>query len=238
MSAIRIETSIRARHLSRVLRLVAIGSLALLPTGCYLFPPRVANPVPGLKEISLIPVAAETIDRSTTWTSRLRNNLLRVDGVDRVELVAPAMAKERGRSNLLPIAETSQALIEVELLDFNPYYPPSATVKVDLYVPSGGRTSSHEGIEMDRWGSLSKSKVRVARHRVSFTVVVRTEDPESDLRLRLYAATLTDDDRGYDAVDRILRTSDRFIDFVAYESVRQSFNRLSALYQEEGSPRG
>lgn len=220
-------------HLRATSLLLAVGCSAL--TGCAWFAPRVDNPVPGLEEVSLIPVAAHTFEDSIAWTTRLRDNLLRVHGVDRVQVVDPGLTDDTPRPpHQLPIAETSQALLEVRLLDFDPYYPPSATVEVDLYVPSAGRASPDAGLHMDRWGSIQRASSKVARHKVSFTIVVRTDDPQTDLRLRLYAATLTDDDRGYDSVDRILRTSDRFIDFVAFESIRQSFERLGSLIETEG----
>ncbi len=211
----------------------SVALLALVTTACI--GPRIANPLEQLEEVSLLPIIAESLDRSQSWTDSFRKNLLRVDGIDRVVLTDYPVTDGQPMPasytlDELPIAATSQALVEIKVLTFDPYYPPSASIEVHVYVPSGVRRPGDSGLDLDRQGHMPVGGFgQIAKHQLSFQAVYRTDDPQTAFEVQKYAWTLSDDDRGMTDVDRILRSSDRFIDFVAFEAIEQCFARLEAL---------
>ncbi|MEM7262291.1 MAG: hypothetical protein AAF488_09905 [Planctomycetota bacterium] len=215
--------------------LLVLTSLCLLP-GCGML--RINNPVEGLSEVSLLPIAAESLERSQTWTDAFRKNLLRVNGIDRVVLTDYGM--QHGQPTPasftlddLPIAQGSQALLEIQVLTFDPYYPPSASVEVNLYVPGGMRPADDAGLDLDRQGAMPRrGSHRAAEHRLTFQKHLRADDPATAWEVEKYALLQLDDDRGMDGVDRVLRSSKRFIDFVAYETLEEVFSRVEALHEE------
>ena len=67
---------------------------------------------------------------------------------------------------------------------------------------------------------------------ISFQLHLRADDPDVARKLARYARSQGDHDRGFDQSDRILRISDRFIDFGAFETVRECFNRINSTEEE------
>ena len=218
----------------RALQSIAITSLI---SGCMLV--RIDSPMEELHEVSLLPVIAESINKSQSWTDSFRKNLLRVEGIDRVVLTEYPVTDGQPMpasysQDELPIAETSQALVEIKLLTFDPYYPPSASLEVNLYVPSGIQKKDDPGMSLDRQGQMPlRGFGRIAKHKMTFQLVYRADDPKTNFELKKYAWAQSDDDRGMTSVDRIVRSSDRFIDFVAFETIEESCARLAALRDGE-----
>ena len=105
----------------------------ILGSGCTLLReplPPVHNPVPALQEVALIPVGAHDADASLQWTHQLHDALLHVEGIQRVHVV-PASASTDTEELL---KSSHRCLLEINVIDFDAYYPPRALVEVHFYV--------------------------------------------------------------------------------------------------------
>ena len=133
--------------------------------GCGLLPSspkplqKISNPVEALREVSMLPVGAKTSAASVRWTERLQGSLLRVKGVDRVRVLQTVARKaESGvAKGVVELAEGTQCLIELNVLSFDAYFPPSARIEVNFYLPYRSLQSEWDPLTLERWGTGSGS---------------------------------------------------------------------------------
>ncbi|MGE3165025.1 MAG: hypothetical protein AB7O52_08970 [Planctomycetota bacterium] len=230
-----VEASVAPRRYRSVVIAFCALSLALSASGCafvnsFFAPPRlptIANPIAELDEIAIVPVAAEDAASSSAWTEHLRGELLRVQGVERVRVVAPDQVRMQA-GQLPELPDSARGLLRIDVLRFDPYYPPRAHLEIDFYAPpSFAGTSGRDVLALDRQGGdpvAAGSRRREPRLR--FQSVLRADDPAVVRAIEQYAAAQRDDDRGLNAVDRVTRVSDRFMAFVVYETLKECFSRL------------
>lgn len=222
--------------------LLIIPAFALIPLlcGCSMIQkwfeppvlPEIANPVGKLEEIAIVPVAASSEEASLLWTELLRGELLRVRGLDRVRVIDPG-DEIRDPLELPQLPDSVQGLLEINVLRFDPYYPPVAHVEVNLYAPPGSSyTAGSKGgadaiMQLDRQGKDAERRTDGPRGPwVRFQKMFEADDPRIQRAIHEYAAVLDDNDRGISSVDRVTRISDEFAAFVVYETLKECFHRL------------
>ena len=200
--------------------------------------PPVENPLGSLTGVSLAPVSVPSEYADRKWTEQLRGALLRVDNLDNVPLVPWSMADRKSRK-LPELGADSQALLHLTVIEFDPYYPPSATVEVDFYIGHQALAPEMSIIEMERHGRPLGAKKQGPRSPwIRFQRVVNLTDPKVARRLARYAEAQGDNDRGLAGVDRVARVSDRYMDFVLHDTVQECFARISNKEKEtDGSLR-
>ncbi|MFQ5654434.1 MAG: hypothetical protein ACE5GW_06855 [Planctomycetota bacterium] len=210
-----------------------LGVATLLTAGCSLLPwhtralPPIGNPIRGLEEIVLMPVEATEAEASDTWTQSLRGALLEVNGIDRVSLAAAIGPGEEPSRPLDALGKGAGGVLRVKVLDFDPYYPPSAHVEVSLFVPPRSHGTEREILTLERRGNAMEAVVASPRKPwIRFQRWIRSDDPRVMKDLERYARARVDRDRGFGDTDRILRISGRFIDFVAHEILKECFRRI------------
>lgn len=221
----------------RVALCLAAGLACTILGGCSLVRswftpttlPEIHNPITELDEIAIVPVAASDAGASATWTEHLRGELLRVQGVDRVRLVNADSSMTNPRS-LPTLPDSARGLLQIDVLRFDPYYPPVAHLEINFYAPpSFAGSSGRDVLTLDRQGNDS---IAVGSRRrepwLRFETVFRADDPTVVRAIEKYASAQHDEDRGLSAVDRITRISDRFKAFVIYETLKECFARLDS----------
>ena len=194
----------------------------------------IRNPVPGLIAVSVLPVHADSLDNSASWIQALESNLLRVEGMQTVRVATPPSKRLlTGPDPKLSVVEGTQGLIELKVRGFDPYYPPSAQVEVNVYFPGQTQQKQDSVLQLERMGVATQTSGRkTLKARLSFQLDIRADDPQVAERLKHYARCQGDGDRGFSPTDRILRISDRFIDFVVYETVKECFYRIDSSERE------
>ncbi|MEM7166965.1 MAG: hypothetical protein AAF581_15990 [Planctomycetota bacterium] len=216
------------------LALLCLGLVPLL-SGCKLYyavhehftRPRafeaIAAPHDAFDEVAIVPVPAYDADTSIRWTNFLNRQLLHVDGLDRVRIldgVLPTASKQLTRA-----LEGSDGLLQVTVLDFDPYYPPSAHVEVALFVPGGPMRKDDSIVELDRQGAATGAGARKQGPWLRFETTCDAADPTLQSELTHFARAHYDDDRGMDELDRVTRVSDRFMNFVFHRALAECFER-------------
>lgn len=194
--------------------------------------PAVDNPLPTLHAISITPVIAPEAAADCDWSARLEEALLKVEGVTTVRRVEAASSA--GAQEGLPRLENgSQALLQFKVLAFDPYYPPSARVEVDFFVPRYLKEEDGSVLDMDRHGSPPRAARESRREPwIRFQRVFDAQDPGVARSLSDFARRQGDWDRGLGDEDRVLRVSDRFVDFVCYETLKSCFARITTKEKE------
>ena len=218
---------------SPLVRTIALGSL-LLATGCSLLPfeamprPRVKNPRSDLHEVILVGFDGRPANvNPAIWESSLREQLLDVDGIDRIEI--PTQADDPPL-----IAAPGRAFIGLTVLQFDPYYPPEVVVEVSLDVPSAPSRASADVLELDRQGREHLVEVGGSASQHRFQLRIDADDSRIGSDLVRFARSQLDGDRGLDPIDRVLRDSSRFVDFASWLILKESFRRLAEI--QEGTP--
>jgi len=208
--------------------------LLLLPSlvGCTLLPyeavprPRVENPRPDLAEIVLVGFDGRPANEDPLrWQRSIQEQLLDIDGIDRIE--AP-LSEE---SPLLDPAP-GRAFLALTVLHFDPYYPPEAIVEISYDIPAAPERTTNAILDLDRLGREQVVTAPAAARRQSFQLRVDADDSRLGHDLVRFAHAQLDGDRGSAPVDRVLRDSDRFVDFVSWLAVRETFARLSTPGKE------
>ncbi len=194
--------------------------------------PPIENPLPALHDISIAPVEAPADFAESEWSSHLEQALLEVEGVTMVRRVA-ALGTDRRVDGIPRLENGSQALLHLAVLSFDPYYPPTAHIEVDFYVPRHLVEEDRSVLEMDRHGSPPHRSDAAKREPwIRFQRVFDAQDPEVARALSKFARCQGDWDRGLGEEDRVLRVSDRFIDFVCYETLKSCFARITTKEKE------
>ena len=180
-------------------------TLLLTLCGCSLIPgwtpdlPLIDNGVALLKSVSLVPVVAESPEASGTWTRSLQSGLLKVDGVDSVRFTTAQPSRILdSMGDTPPIVEGTQGLLEVKLIGFDPYYPPSAQLEVNFYLPRRSGAPVGDVIFLERQGTTGPDSA--TEHQgpwIHFQLDLRTDDPVTMRRLRRYARAQGAKDRGF-----------------------------------------
>ncbi len=227
----------RATHLARS---AVCAFLCVFLSGCASWPFRtpgqeIHNPVPDLREVSVIPVSAANAADSELWTQRLEEALLLVDGVQRVRVLAPTPrpGSENGAPTVRELAEETQCLLELKVLSFDPYFPPSARIEANFYLPPSGSHSSWDPVTMDRLGTSPVSTTTGDRGPwFHFQRSYRADEAAVMKRVKRYAATLSNRERGFEAVDGVLRVSERYIGFVLHETLKECFSQIDRKERE------
>lgn len=214
-----------SRHAIVVATILAMLCFA----GCAAVPmplAPIANPIPTLDEVSIVPVAARDLDESENWTRHLQSALLRVDGVDRIALRPPL------DSDGAPSLAGHQAVLAIDVIEFDAYIP-SASLEVALYVPN--TSGAWDPLTMDRQGAAPvNDRFRTGTGPwIRFQKRYSVEDAEVMNALRRYALSLGDTDRGFTPEESVLKISDRFIDFVLYEALKDCFERIPHEHEDE-----
>ena len=209
------------------------ASLVLLPLcGCTAIRKPlepVHNPVDALQEVMLIPVGAENADSSQQWTRQLQQALLKVEGIQRVQSLPPSAAD----NPTALLRSANRCLLEVNVLDFDAYYPPYAVVEVNFYVPPQAHSAAWDPLQMERMGRAKGSVQQSDRGPwLRFQKRYGADDMKVMQALTRYAMSSGDDSRGLDPVDRVIQISDRFVDFVFYETLKECFSRLDRKEEE------
>ncbi|MFN0060596.1 MAG: hypothetical protein ACKVX7_19240 [Planctomycetota bacterium] len=215
--------------------LIALASGCALTTRTLPLAP-IVNPLSHVKEIRLTPIISTDHATSLTWTDCVRDHLLRVKGIERV--VIGQSGASTATNGVVPAtlkaADAAEARLEIRVLSFNPFYPPSASVEVEFDTAPGPRGAPRDGMFLERRGTAHEPAAEPAAPSSGrFQLVLRAEDSETAALIQRYAWSQGDHDRGYAQTDRILRVSDRYIDFVAYQCVQETFARLN----ERNAPR-
>ena len=222
--------------------LLALTALAVSAPGCgalkfwdfHAAPnlPRIDNPFPALQQIAVTPVAAPSeVYSGEDWTQVLERAVLIVDGITQVRRVA-ALAPDDDELPELPAG--SQGLLEIHVRAFDPFYPPRAHVEVNFYVPQSLRGGNGDGlIELERRGSpLGKRGGEPRKPWLRFERVYDASDARVARRLRRYARSQSDWDRGMKPEERVTRVAERYLEFVFYETLRECFMGLEAKEEE------
>jgi hypothetical protein len=209
--------------------------------GCYLFPgytpdlEPITNVVPSLTGVSVVPVRAQNPEASGVWTQAIANNLLRVDGIDSVRFTTGAEPEVFAPARAPRPEPGTQGVFALEIRAFNPYYPPSAQVEVSFYRSPGSTPANRDAIFLERRGTAQVSPTRGSTTPwLRFQLSLRADDPKTMRLLKRYARSQGDADRGFDKLDRIVRISNRFIDFVVHETIRECFQRLETKENPDG----
>lgn len=185
----------------------------------------IENPGAPLRDVAILPVSASNAELGFTWTQLLRGQLLRVEGVDQVRVVDPrSLSDANGSGPELP--QGSQGLLHIKVLRFDPYYPPLAHLEVSFFAPQNA-TQDRSILTLDRNGTDAAHSGPVHNEPwVRFQTVYSADDPDVARSMESYAHAQGDNDRGLDSVDRIARVTDRYIDFVLYETLEECFGRI------------
>ncbi len=217
--------------------LAALGALLLGGCGALKygdFPaakPRdpIPNPLPALDDITVARVATPEEFGDRAWTELLEAALLAVDGIDRVHRIERPATNGGGESkrDMPALDPSSRGLLAVRVLSFDPYYPPVAHVEVDFFMARGAYEEDRSVVELERLGSAPHRATQTERTPwIRFQKVFSVADPGVAERLRRFARSQGDEKRGTTPVDRMVLISDRFMDFVMHETVRECFARI------------
>jgi len=213
------------------------AAVVVTTSGCSLLPyeakprPRLENPRVDLDEFVLVPVeAVPEAGEPEAWRRSIQGQLLDVVGIDRIRVPAdpedPSLSPARGR-----------AFLALSVLHFDPYYPPEAIIEVALDVPAAPSDDDGDILELDRRGRERAAANPAAASPLRFQLRVDADDSRIAEDLVTFAHAQLDGDRGSEPLERVLRDSARFIDFVSYLLVKESFRRLEgAAGSEEGTP--
>lgn len=79
--------------------------------------------------------------------------------------------------------------------------------------------------ELDRQGAAGGSPAHRKGPWLRFETTCDAADPRLQKELSRFARAHYDDDRGMDAIDRVTRVSDRFMNFVFYRALTECFAR-------------
>ena len=119
------------------------------------------------------------------------------------------------------------------MLEFDPYYPPAALVEVNFYLPPEATGTGYDPLTLDRMGTAPGSSQATDQGPwLRFQRRYSADDSGVMESIRSYAASAGDTERGFDPVDRIVRISDRFMDFVLYETLKECFSRIDTKEEE------
>ncbi len=195
-----------------------------------------------LKSIALVPVdivegSMQSNQHQEQWTSKLQKALLHVDGLQMVQLVSgtdksmmSSSQNTMNQSSGMQIPNGSQGILRFKVLDFDPYYPPTAHVQVELYLPGGvQKKKENKLLQLDRQGmGVSSSQHDASPSQwIRFQKVYKADDPKVAYAIQSYSLSQGDKDRGLSTTDRIVKVSDRYIEFVLYQSLRDAFAQFS-----------
>ena len=210
----------------------ALALLALAASGCSLLPfeaiphARIVNPRDDLQEVVLVGFDGRpSAEDPARWEHSIRQQLLDIRGIDRIEV--PLQADDP-----LLTPAPGRAFLGLTVLHFDPYYPPEALIEITLDVPAAPRTASSEILDLDRMGREQVVSTGGSARQQRFQMRIDADDSRIGRDLLVFARAQLDGDRGFDPVDRVLRDSTRFVDFVSYLVIKESFRRLSL--KEEG----
>ena len=218
----------------RAIAFTLASTTLLLATGCSFLPfeamprTRVANPRADLHEVILVGFDGRPANTDPAiWETSLREQLLDVRGIDRIEIPTHA-------DDPLLIPAPGRAFIGLTVLQFDPYYPPEVVVEVSLDVPSAPRRASADILELDRQGREHMVSARGAASQHRFQLRIDADDSRIGSDLVRFARSQLDGDRGLEPIDRVLRDSGRFVDFASWLILKESFRRLAEI--QEGTP--
>ncbi len=205
----------------------ALLFLALATSGCSFLPfeavphARIQNPRDDVSEVVLVgfdgrPAAEDPV----RWERSIQQQLLDVHGIDRIEIPVD------GNDPLLSPAP-GRAFLGLTVLHFDPYYPPEAIVEITLDVPAAPRSASSDILDLDRMGREQLVSAGGSATQQRFQMRIDADDSRIGRDLLVFARAQLDGDRGFDPIDRVLRDSTRFVDFVSYLVLKESFRRLT-----------
>lgn len=213
---------------------LTVGLAALsLTSGCAFLPfdarprPRISNPRPDLDELVLVGfTGVAAAGDKVQWERSVQGQLLDIDGIDRIQVALAA-------DDPLRIPAPGRAFLGLTVLHFDPYYPPEAIIEIALDVPAAPRRASKSVLELDREGRERLASASAPAAPLRFQLRVDADDARIAKDLVAFAHAQLDGDRGLDPIDRVLRDSGRFIDFVSYLALKESFRRLEGAADAE-----
>ena len=224
--------------MARTLRPLAVAmllaSITLGSSGCSLLPyeavphPRISNPRTDLDEVILVNFDGRPANEDPMrWQRSVQQQLLDIEGIDRIEVPLTA------DSPLLDPAP-GRAFIGLTVLHFDPFYPPEAIVEVTFDVPAAPERTADAILQLDRIGREHTVSTGGSASGHRFQMRIDADDSRIGRDLVVFANSQLDGDRGSAPVDRVLRDSSRFVDFVSYLVLKETFTRLTET--EKGTP--
>lgn len=222
-----------------------VAPLLLLACGCSVwYGERPECPVPGLREIAVLPVKGAPQGHETRFGAILAGELIQFPGITRAlrpSEVAPVLpGRTFDRHSIKDIRELAKdlrvdAVLVPELYEFDMHEPARAEIRCALVMSSAGTQGPGFVLDLASQGAIPRHGTAAIPGVVWVERIYDAESHATAQALTIYAWRNEAETTGLSRTERVERVGTGFFRFVSEQTIRELFANLQKKADDDRS---